>query len=81
MDKGYIFRKASVVHLVKCGKTADFLAATISFDFLTSLKKDIETAKGDDLSEINKKIDNWAGTNPIATDREIDDFMNPNKQK
>jgi hypothetical protein len=81
MNKLILLRKASIVHLIKCEKSIDFSEAIMSFDQLSFLKREIQQMDEDNLSGVNKKINDWAGTNPIVTDREIDDFMNPNTQK
>ena len=77
MNRLYLIRKTSVIHAIKCKKTEDFAVAQLSSDTLSDFKRDISVCNGTDTAhaEINARLDIWAGTNPIATAREIDAMM------
>lgn len=76
MNKHYLFRKASVIHAIKCYKTTDFNIAVQSFETLVEFKNRIQTAEDEKvLIHLNEELDTWAGQNPIATEREINELM------
>lgn len=74
--KHLLIRKIAAIHAIKCMKSSDFNEAIASFLKLNELKEQI--IKTDDVEELNiisKQASDWAATNPIATEREINDLM------
>lgn len=75
MNKHHLIRKISCIHAVKCNKTESFLEAVRSNDKLSELIKELIDADDHNLEEVNTKVTNWAGENPIATDADISELM------
>ena len=77
MNKYFLFRKASVIHAIKCNTTADFNIAEQSFNRLSELKTQISSTEAlRAFEEINGYLNDWAGENPIATEGEINKLVN-----
>jgi hypothetical protein len=76
MNKHYLFRKASVIHAIKCNKAEDFNIAIQSFETLERFKCRIQNAVDEkELIYLNGELDIWAGQEPIATQSEIEHLI------
>lgn len=76
MNKYYLFRKASVIHAIKCANTNDFELAVKSFETLLEFKNRIIKAKDiDELNQIDSDLDAWAAESPVASQNEIKNLM------
>lgn len=74
--KQFLNYKIYAIHTIKCWKTNDFDIALDSFDKLGELKGLVNDAVEEDgLIEIHKIINEWAGSEPIALDREIQQII------
>lgn len=72
----FLQNKIYAIHTVKCWKTGDFSQAHASFVRLGELKELVAGAEDEaTLNEIHEQINQWAGTEPIALDREIQQIM------
>ena len=79
MNKHYLFRKASVIHAIKCNKSANLEVGIQSYNQFVDFKVKIEGADDNDinvLNAINAELNIWAGQNPIAKDTEINNLIN-----
>lgn len=66
--------RISKIHAVKVNKTSDFRLAESSYLEQEKLKTALDNlTENDDLTQIIEEINIWAGRNPIATEREIND--------
>ena len=76
MGKDILNRRIECLYAVKLNKRVlnDIQTKSIS-DRLSSLKKHLLEATDSDLDEIRNKVNAWAGENPIATEREIEELM------
>jgi hypothetical protein len=76
-----LLERISVVHTVKCCKTADFEIAVDSFSTLEKFKVELMESQGtDELSTLKTKIDDWASTHPIVFEVDIEEILgNPGK--
>ncbi len=75
--KHELIKRISKIHAIKCCKSTEMNISIESFKTLTSLNERIIASK-DDITwvGINQDIVNWAGTNPIATEQEINELLN-----
>ena len=74
--KHELIKKISKIHAIKCWKATDMAISIESFNTVVELKeRTIASANEEDWAKINASVNVWAGTNPIATNREIDDLM------
>lgn len=70
--KHYLFRKASVVHAIKCNKSQNMETSIFSSDKLRILLDKIKDNQDDSkLEELNEEINTWAGQSPVAKESEI----------
>ncbi len=69
--KNKLFKRASVIHTVKCKKSTDFNEATASFEKLQSIKISLQASNEEDFTIIENEIENWKNSNPIARENEI----------
>lgn len=75
MNKHYLLRRISVIHLIKCNRGQLFNEALASFDSLNQFKELVIHGAEDQLENISGQINTWAGTAPIATENEIRQLM------
>ena len=74
--KHELIKKISKIHAIKCWKATDMADSIESFNTLVELKeRAINSTNDEDWNEINTNVNTWAGSNPIATDREINELL------
>lgn len=74
--KHILIKKISKIHAIKCNKSAITKDSIDSHNTLNELHEEIMDSKNEEeWNSVNKKVNDWAGNNPIATDREISDLM------
>lgn len=73
--KNKLFKRASVIHTVKCKKSTDFNEATASFEKLQSIKISLEASNVEDFVTIENEIENWKNSNPIISENEIKEIL------
>jgi len=77
MNRLSLFRLISVIHAVKCKKTAAEEEANASFNMLLELKDGLGNATSEEqFTTIRQRAFTWASEPPIATDRDINDLLN-----
>jgi hypothetical protein len=64
------YRKISIIHGIKCAKTLSDEVAIESFNTATSLK-----GRLNEDSFNQSEIDDWQKSNPIVSDREIEQLI------
>jgi hypothetical protein len=72
MNKSYLFRKASVIHAIKCNTenmTQSYQSLDRLSEFLQRLREET------DLAQFNRDLDTWAAEEPIASPGEINNMM------
>ncbi|MBC7509915.1 MAG: hypothetical protein H7320_14380 [Ferruginibacter sp.] len=75
MNKLLLLRRSSIIHAIKCSKATANAQAIASFDRLIELKIQIVDTSEDQLDEISEKVNSWAGSNPIATEKDIQELF------
>lgn len=73
--KNKLFKRASVIHTVKCKKSTDFNEATASFEKLQRIKISLQASNEEDFTAIENEIENWKNSNPIASENEIKEIL------
>lgn len=76
MNQYYLLRKISVIHAIKCGKTQLFDKAIESFNRLSELKELLVTIEDNEFDDVSKQIDEWATSNPVVAENEINQMIN-----
>lgn len=61
-----LFRKISLIHAIKCGKTDDENIANKSFEKLDNLKTKVNSGE-----KITNEITEWMQENPTVSEMEI----------
>jgi hypothetical protein len=72
MNKGNLLRRISVIHAIKCNRTLDENEVKASYDRLNELKDKVISSSDSELVRMATEIEDWAGSAPIADDREIE---------
>ena len=75
MTKLLLLKRSSKIHAVKCNKTTAETQAFASSDRLNELLKQIAEATEDQLEKISDEVNRWAGSSPIATERDIQELF------
>ena len=75
MGKISMLRKISLIHAIKCNKTASEMIAIQSFNTLGKLKNQININQAPDFQDINTLVDLWQNQVPIVTDYDIDSLL------
>lgn len=73
--KNKLFKRASVIHTVKCKKSTDFNEAIASFEKLQSIKISLQVSNEEDFATIKNEIENWKNSNPTANESEIKEIL------
>lgn len=74
--KHELIKRISKIHAIKCWKSTEMNLSIESFNTLTALNERVIACQDDiTWNGINQDIIKWAGTNPIATEREINELL------
>ncbi|MCB9196459.1 MAG: hypothetical protein H6598_09570 [Flavobacteriales bacterium] len=74
--KQFLYNKIYAIHTIKCWKTNDFNVALQSFNRLGELKAQVFDAPDEaTLTEIHNQINQWAGSEPIALEVDIEQII------
>lgn len=76
MNRIALYRLISVIHAIKCNNTNIVFEADASFDRLLELKGILSNTSEEQFPVFRQQVMHWAGENPIATDREINELLN-----
>ena len=72
MNKHLLFKKISKIHAIKCDRSYEYCIAVSSMNTLNALNSELLAVPEEgSFSEIEKKVDDWANSNPIAPEGEI----------
>lgn len=80
MNKLELYKRISKIHAIKCSRTTTEVAAITSFNETTKFKNQLEAVSNDnELLDLINSVNIWAGSNPVASDNEIEFLMRNGK--
>jgi hypothetical protein len=75
MNRLNLLRRIAVIHAIKCKRTTSEQVANSSFEKVTELRTRINNSTEEEQDALLAEIHQWAGSNPIATDNEINNLL------